>query len=229
MDKLTAVKVGVKVLEKSFRDLTKYIKPGQTEMEVARFLKSKTIEHGAQGQAFRFIIASGSSAAEPHHKPTNKKIEKGEMVVVDFGVKISGYCTDLSRTLYIGKPTKEYEKIYGLVLKAQEKAIKTVTSGIMAKKIDEAARSYIIKTGYGRMFIHSTGHGVGKKIHEAPKLGPKNNRRLIKGQIVTIEPGVYIKEWGGVRIEDMVLVKKEENIVLTKKIPKTLKQSIINV
>ena len=112
MDKLEAIKLGVKVLEKSFKDLSKFIKPGQTEIEVARFLKIRTIEHGAQGQAFRIIIASGKSAAEPHHKPTNKIIKKGEMIIIDFGVKISGYCTDLSRTLFIGAPTQKQRKLY---------------------------------------------------------------------------------------------------------------------
>ncbi|MBU1952548.1 M24 family metallopeptidase, partial [Patescibacteria group bacterium] len=139
MNKLIATKAGVKALEKSFQNLMKYIKPGQTEIEVARFLKMQTTRHGAQGQAFRFIIASGKSAAEPHHKPTDKKIEMGEMVVIDFGVKIGGYCTDLTRTVFMGTPSKKQKQIYQIVLKSQEKAIKTVASDTMAKRVDEAA------------------------------------------------------------------------------------------
>lgn len=227
MNKLTAVKVGVKVLEKSFRDLTKYIKPGQTEVEVARFLKMQTIKHGAQGQAFGFIIASGRSAAEPHHKPTNKKIKKREMIVIDFGVKISKYCTDLTRTVFMGIPDKKQRQIYRSVLQSQDKAIKAVSDGVVAKKVDEAARSCILKAGYGKKFIHSTGHGVGKRIHEAPKLGLKNNRKIRKGQIVTIEPGVYIKGWGGVRIEDMVLITEGNPKVLTKNIAKSIEKVTI--
>ncbi|MBU0683763.1 MAG: M24 family metallopeptidase [Candidatus Omnitrophica bacterium] len=133
MDKLIATKAGVKVLEKSFQNLIKYIKPGQTEIEVARFLKTQTTKHGAQGQAFRFIIASGKSASEPHHKPTSKKIKKGEMVVIDFGIKIGGYCTDLTRTVFMGTPSKKQKQIYQIVLKSQEKAIKTVASDTMEK------------------------------------------------------------------------------------------------
>ena len=227
MNKLEAIKIGIIVLEKSFKDVKKFIKPGQTEIEVARFLKVKTIKYGAQGQAFRFIIASGKSAAEPHHKPTNKIIRKGEMIIIDFGVKISGYCTDLSRTVFIGVPNKKQKQIYDVVLKAQEKTIKGVSSSVVAKEIDDMARSYIEKNGYGKNFIHSTGHGVGKRIHETPKIGPMNNRSLKTGQIVTIEPGVYIKDWGGVRIEDMILVKSNGSINLTSKIPKSIDQMVI--
>lgn len=227
MDKISAMKKGVRILEKSFFDLLKFIQIDQNEKEVAQYLKLRTRFHGAKKIAFRFIVATGLSAAEPHHRLGVRKLKRGDMVVIDFGVKVSGYCTDMTRTIFLEKPNPKQKKIYEIILKAQTKAISKVKNGIPAKEVDQAARSYISQKGFKKYFIHKSGHGVGKRIHEAPRLSLTNNRRLKMNQVITVEPGIYIPRWGGVRIEDMVLITSRGSRVLTKKIPKTLSEIII--
>lgn len=227
MDKITAMRKGARILEQSFLDLLKYIRSGQSEKEVARFLKERTGVYGAKKLAFGFIVAFGSSAAQPHHRSAERKLREGNLVVIDFGVKMGGFCTDLTRTIFLGKPTAKQKRIYNIVLKSQARAIKKVKIGIRAKEIDQIARSYIRQKGFSKYFVHKTGHGVGKRIHEAPRLSATNNRRLKIKQVITIEPGIYLPGWGGVRIEDMVRVTHKGYEILTKRIPKTLSKMII--
>lgn len=188
---------------------------GETEQEVSQRIKLKLKALGAQ-PAFRIIVASGRRAAKPHGFATNKRIKKGELVVIDFGALYNGYRSDISRTRIVGKPTRKQKKIYRIVLQAQQKAIKAVKAGAVCAEVDQAARDHVAKNGFGKNFVHSTGHGIGRKVHEAPKISKRNRNRLRRGMVITIEPGIYIKGWGGVRIEDMVLVTRQGCRVLTK-------------
>ncbi|MGB9613318.1 MAG: M24 family metallopeptidase [Candidatus Margulisiibacteriota bacterium] len=205
----------IKIAKELLREIPFWIKAKVKEKEVAdkirEFLKKNRVE-----AAFRIIVASGKRSAKPHGFATNKVIKKGELVVVDFGVKCLGYCSDVTRTYVVGKATTKQKRILTVVEKAQKKAILTVKAGVECRKVDQAARDFIIKKGFGKYFIHNTGHGIGKKVHEPPKISRKNWNLLREGEIITIEPGIYIKGWGGARIEDMVLVTKGGAVVLTR-------------
>ena len=188
---------------------------GLTEKDVAAQIKALLKKFNAK-PAFKIIVASGKRSSLPHGFATTKKIRSGEFVVVDFGALYNGYRSDITRTFLVGRPSKKQRMIYQTVKKAQDKAIKAVRAGKICAEIDLAARGYIEKAGYGRYFIHTTGHGISKKVHEAPKISKRNRRRLRAGAVITIEPGIYIKGFGGVRIEDMVLVTKTGCKILTK-------------
>jgi len=202
----------VKLTKRIFRNLQ--IHEGQTEKEVADRIKSQLSRFGAH-PAFRIIVASGKRSAKPHGFATNKKIGKGELVVVDFGALYKGYRSDITRTFVTGKPTPRQRKILGIVREAQKRAIRAVRAGKEGQEVDKAARDYITQKGFGKYFLHSTGHGIGKKVHEAPKLSRKNQHLLKAGQVITVEPGIYIKGWGGVRFEDMLEVTKTGGKILT--------------
>jgi Xaa-Pro aminopeptidase len=191
------------------------VQAGQKEREVADNIRSSLKKFGAR-PAFRIIVASGKRSAKPHGFATDKIIRRGDLVVIDFGAVYNGYCSDMTRTFIVGKPTAKQKKIYRIVKEAQKRAIKAIRAGKACFEIDMAARQYIEKQGFGKYFIHSTGHGIGRRVHEAPKISKKNRRRLRKGMVITIEPGIYIKGWGGVRIEDMVLVTRRGCKALTK-------------
>ncbi|MBN3033254.1 MAG: aminopeptidase P family protein [Candidatus Saganbacteria bacterium] len=194
-----AVRIAVTVLKHlAFR-------PGETEKQVARRIEAELKKYGAK-PAFRTIVASGQRSALPHGYAANKKIRPGEQVMIDFGALYRGRRSDVTRTYLPSKPTKKQKAIYRIVKEAQARGIEAVRAGVEARMVDRAARNHIIKKGYGLFFVHTTGHGVGRRIHEAPKLSRRNRHKLKAGQVVTVEPGIYIKGWGGVRIEDMVLV-----------------------
>ncbi len=201
------------------------IRAGQSEKDIAKWLKCQLKILGAK-PAFRIIVASGKRSVNPHACPTEKKIKVGEHVVVDFGALCQGYCSDITRTFFVGKPSKRQRKIYRIVKNAQLKAIKTVKAGVRCCEIDRVARDYIKQRCSvrcyvrqekcpGDCFIHTTGHGIGRKVHQKPKISLKNRGRLKAGQVITIEPGIYIKGWGGMRIEDMVEVTRKGSRVLT--------------
>ncbi|MFH1362284.1 MAG: M24 family metallopeptidase [bacterium] len=191
------------------------VEAGLTEQSIASQIKFFLREYKSQ-PAFRIIVASGKRSAKPHGFATNKKIKTGELVMVDFGALYNGYRSDITRTFVVGQPSKKQRKIYRIVKKAQAKAIKLVKAGRVCAEIDQAARDYIVAQGFGKYFIHTTGHGIGQKVHEAPKISKRNRHRIRGGQVITIEPGIYIKGWGGVRIEDMVLVTEKGCKILTK-------------
>jgi len=207
-NQLKAIQIALKVLS-SIK-----IKPGLKESTVAAQIKALLKKYNAK-PAFKIIVGSGRRSAIPHCFAANKRIKKGELVVVDFGALYNGYRSDITRTFVVGKPSQKQKKIIKIVKKAQARAIKVVKVGEKCCEIDEAARRYIKSKGYGKYFIHSTGHGIEHKTHEAPKISSKNNRKLKAGTVICIEPGIYIKGWGGVRIEDMVLVTKKGCKVLT--------------
>ena len=214
--KINRLRRAAQVLPLIFKSLKHFIVPGISELAVAVFIKQKLKEHGMHGHSFRIIVASGRRAALPHGHASRKRIKRGELVVLDYGALLDGYCSDFTRTLVIGQPTKRQKFLLKVVRAAQQKALLQVRAGVSCYTVDAAARNYLKKHNLHHYFIHTTGHGIGKKVHEPPKISPKNRRRLRLNEVITVEPGVYFKGWGGVRIEDMVLVKKNGYELLTK-------------
>jgi len=192
------------------------IRPGITEKEAAWEIENLLRQQGSEGMPFEIIVASGPNSALPHARPTEKIICSGEPVLIDMGARISGYCSDFSRTLVLGKADKFLQEIYNIVLKAQTTAIERIESGMDASQADQLARSVVEQAGYGDAFGHGLGHGVGLAVHEFPTLGPSSSDSLADGMVFTIEPGIYLVGQGGVRIEDMVVLENGKAKVLSK-------------
>ena len=182
------------------------IKPGVHEFEVAAEVEYAMRRRGSEGVAFDTIVASGVRSAFPHCECTDKKVSKGDLVVVDLGARFRHYRADLTRTVVVGKPSVKQARIYEVVREAQDKASRRLKAGARACDVDAAAREFIAEEGYGEFFVHSVGHGVGLEVHEPPSLNPENKEQLKAGNVVTVEPGIYVPDFGGVRIEDTVLV-----------------------
>lgn len=200
----------------------KSIKPGTPEIEVAAQMELAARRAGADGMSFETIVASGKRSALPHGRATTAKLPTRGFCTLDFGVLLDGYCSDMTRTVYLGKPTPKGWDVYHRVLEAQIAAVESVKAGVTCGEVDEAARSLLKKAKLDRYFTHSTGHGVGLEIHEGPRIASKQEQVLEAGMIITIEPGVYIPGEFGVRIEDMVLVTPRGGEVLTAASPKDL-------
>jgi Xaa-Pro aminopeptidase len=203
---LKLIKKAAVISSESYRGILKEIKAGTKESEIGLSLEFCIRKRGADRISFPFIVASGKRGALPHGLSTGKRIGEGEFVTVDFGAVYRGYCSDETCTFVVGKPSRKQKRVYQAVKDAHDKAISKVRPGIKAKQIDAAARGQIEKAGLGRYFRHGTGHGVGLAIHEEPKIAPRQEGRIEEGMVFTIEPGVYIPGWGGVRIEDLVVV-----------------------
>ena len=191
------------------------IRPGATELEVAAQLEYEARKRGAEAMSFETIIAAGERSALPHGRATAAAIPERGFVVLDFGVILGGYCSDMTRTVRVGKMSDADEKLYNSVRHSQQAATEAVHAGAVAGNVDAAARRVLTRAGFGKYFSHSTGHGVGLEIHEAPRLGRGQTEPLQPGMVVTIEPGAYIPGCGGVRIEDMVVVTPDGCEVLT--------------
>ena len=194
-----------RIAEAAFEHVLGFISTDVTEVDVALELEFFMRKHGADGVAFDTIAASGTASSMPHAVPRRTKLEKG-FLTMDFGAKYNGYCSDMTRTVCIGKPTCEMEKVYMTVLSAQRAALETIAEGVKNSDADKAARDIIAAAGYGECFGHSLGHGVGLYIHEGISLSPRSAGVLQRGNIVTVEPGIYLEGRFGVRIEDMVYV-----------------------
>ena len=208
------IKKAVSAAEKVIDEVWRSIRPGHTEKEIA-FMILKGLYEEAEGPSFSPIVASGPNSALPHAEPTNRKIKKGEPLIIDMGAIYKGYCSDMTRTLFPGKgPDELFAKIYRIVARAKQKAQAAIKAGIVAKEVDAIARKEIEKSGYGKEFVHSLGHGVGLAVHEPPALSFRNRKKLRSGNVVTVEPGIYIAGKGGVRLEDMVLVTESGSICL---------------
>lgn len=201
------------------------IRPGQTEREIADWIKHKIAFFNAE-PSFDIIVGAGKRSVDPHARPGNYRIKRGEQVVVDLGARYKGRCSDLTRTFFVGRPTRKFLELYKIVKDAQSLAIRAVKAGAWCRQVDLAARQHINKFCFltcrigekecpGDCFIHTTGHGVGVKIHQNPRISLKSRKKLKAGMVITIEPGIYIKGWGGLRIEDMVLVTKTGHKLLT--------------
>lgn len=195
-----------RIAEAAFEHILTFIKEGVTEKEVALELDYYMLSHGADGLSFETIAVSGKNSSKPHGVPSDKKIEKGDFVTMDFGAVVEGYHSDMTRTVAVGFVTDEQKNVYETVLKAQEAAQTAASSGVCCTDVDKAARDVIEDAGYGEYFNHSTGHGVGVEIHEYPRLSTVCKAPLSVGNVVTDEPGIYIPEKFGVRIEDMLLI-----------------------
>jgi len=191
------------------------LEPGMRENEVAAEIEYAMRKRGSEGVAFETIVASGSRSAFPHGGCSDKKVKKGEFIVLDVGAKYQHYRADLTRTFLIGNPSQKQEEIYDTVRKAQQKAFESLREGVKGKDADAVARKIIKRAGYGKYFVHSLGHGVGLDVHELPTLTPESKDLLKAGNVVTVEPGIYIIGLGGIRIEDTVLVHKEKAERLT--------------
>jgi Xaa-Pro aminopeptidase len=189
-----------------FKVARERIRPGVTEVEVAGAMEYEARRAGAEGMSFPTIIASGARSAIVHGRASNARIPAGGFVVCDFGVILAGYCSDRTRTVHVGQPTDEARSLYASVLEAQAAAIGTVRPGATAGDVDSAARRVLRQRKLARYFTHSTGHGLGLEIHEAPRLAAAQDQKLEPGMVITIEPGVYVPGKWGVRIEDVVLV-----------------------
>lgn len=202
--------------EQAFRDVVCTLRPGTTEKQAAWALERHLREAGAEALSFPLICAAGPNAALPHAVPTDRPIGKGEPILFDWGARLDGYCSDTSRTLWIGEPDQRFLDVYHTVLEAQTRAIAAIREGVSSKHVDRLARGYIEDQGFKGLFRHSLGHGTGLAIHEDPRLSPLRDTVLRAGMIVTVEPGIYIDGWGGVRIEHQVVVREDGAQVLNR-------------
>lgn len=199
------------VLAKAIEEL----RPGQTEKDVAWRIETLIREHGADGAAFPPIVASGPNSALPHAVPTGKRLDKAEPVILDVGAIVDGYCSDMTRTVFLGKPTEDLKEIYRIVREAQLTGIGSVRPDMETTEADSLARQIIKKAGFGDFFGHSLGHGIGLATHESPAVGPLKPKVLQEGMVFTIEPGIYLPGKGGVRLEQMVTLEHGRARVLT--------------
>jgi len=220
-EEIRRIKKAVRISDKAFSDILARIKPGVREKDIAFELEYNMRTQGADGISFDIIVASGQRSSMPHGKASTKKLRKGDFITIDFGCSFQGYTSDITRTIVLGKATEKQRKIYDIVLMAQKKACKAVKPGLPCSRLDGVAREIIMKAGYGDYFGHGLGHGIGMIVHDNPVLNPRSTDVLASGMVVTIEPGIYIPNWGGVRIEDDVLVTSSGGQVLSKS-PKEL-------
>lgn len=223
-DEVRLITKAVDVCEEIFSSIN--LKKGITEKQLVSKLENTAIEVFSARPSFDPIVAFGRNSSIPHALPGKAKYSGNGICLIDFGVKVNGYSSDLTRTFWAGKITQQFKEIYNIVLEAQQSAIEGIKPGKPIVEIDKLARSYIDKYGYGKYFSHSLGHGIGLAVHELPRINPKSKGFLEEGMIFSVEPGIYITGWGGVRIEDLVLVKRDGCEVLTK-LPKILKDIII--
>lgn len=222
---IKAQNISEDVLQKTL----KYLKTGITELEVVKFIEKEFIKNGSDILAFEPIVAFGKGSADVHHIPNKTKLKKSDFVMFDFGCTVNGYCSDMTRTYFFGKPERRQMKVYGDVLTIQERVIKALEKGERrAKVLDKIARVPLQKKYGVKKFPHGLGHGVGTVIHEWPNLKPNSPDILPIGCVITVEPGLYFKGWGGVRIEDMILVTKDGCKNLTKT-PKSLEKIVLPV
>lgn len=215
-EEIESIAKAASIADAAFAHILSFIKPGMTEREVAVELEYFCKKSGASDMSFESIVASGVRSSLPHGVFSDKVINQGEFLTMDFGCVYNGYCSDMTRTVFVGKADEKQKKIYNTVLEAQEKALEQIKPGLLGKEVDKIARDIITAAGYGENFGHGLGHGVGLAVHEEPRLSPMGDRALEANMVVTDEPGIYIAEYGGVRIEDLVLVTADGHRVLSK-------------
>ena len=197
------------ISDAAFAELLKILRPGMTELEAAAELEYQMKKQGASGFSFDTIMASGKNSSMPHAIPSEKKLETGDFITMDFGCLYQGYCSDMTRTIVLGRASEKQKEIYNTVLRAQEAALEIIRAGLTGQEVDRAAREIIEKAGYGPCFGHGLGHSVGLYIHEEPRLSPSDNTVLEAGMSETVEPGIYVPGFGGVRIEDLVIITEK--------------------
>ena len=214
-EEMKLVQRAVEIADQAFEAVAPTIQAGQREREVAWELEKAMRDRGAEAISFDIIVAAGPNGALPHHRAGETAIRQGEPIVIDMGASYSGYCSDLSRSVIVGEPDDTFRKVYDTVLRAQSEAEQRVRSGMTGGEVDTVSRDIISEAGYGENFGHSLGHGVGLDVHEFPRLGPNVDDRLDDGMVFTVEPGIYVSGWGGVRIEDMVVLENGSARVLS--------------
>lgn len=208
-DEVEMIRKSASITDAAFEHILTYIKPGMKEKDVALELEMFMKRQGASAISFDIIVASGWRSSLPHGRASEKLIENGDFVTMDFGCIYKGYCSDMTRTIVMGEASEKQKKVYETVLRAQESALQAIKPGISGKDADKVARDIITEEGFGEYFGHGLGHGVGLEVHEAPRLAPIGEKILEKNMVVTDEPGIYIPEFGGVRIEDLIVVTED--------------------
>ena len=220
-EEIKIMKRAARATQKVFASALPFIRVGVTEREIADKMEELALKiKGVSGLAFPTIIASGPNGAMPHAEVTDRVLESGDFVTVDFGVMVDGYASDMTRTFLLGTITHEQRKIYDSVKRSQAAGLKAAKAGIACADLDAVCRNIIERDGYGDYFIHTTGHGVGTEVHEDPRIGKTSEAFLETGMVVTIEPGIYIEGFGGVRIEDTVVITEKGCENITSQIPK---------
>ncbi|MBS4539999.1 aminopeptidase P family protein [Clostridium sp. D2Q-11] len=216
-EEVELISKAAKITDDAFTHILNFVRPGVKEIEISNELEAYMKKQGATGASFSFIVASGLRSSMPHGVASEKVIEQGDFVTIDMGCIYKGYCSDMTRTIVVGKATEEQKKIYNIVLKAQEEVLKAIKPGITGYELDSIARDIITKEGYGDNFGHGLGHGVGLEVHELPRLAnnDKSKTPMESGMVITDEPGIYISGFGGVRIEDLILVTEDGYKVLS--------------
>jgi Xaa-Pro aminopeptidase len=210
------LQAAIDVLDDCFSHLLTEIRPGRTEKEIAWEVERYLRTHGAEGTSFNSIVASGPNASMPHAIPTDRQFQMGEPIKIDIGALKDGYCSDMTRTVCIGPAPERLKEIYGIVLEAQEKAEREMRPGMTGTEVDALSREVIVQAGFGDQFSHSTGHGIGLEVHEPPWVSPLRGDIVLQpGMVFSVEPGIYIPGWGGVRIEDLVAMEESGARVLS--------------
>jgi len=214
-DELALLQRSSDIANEALDEIGANIQPGTTEGEIAWELEKAMKARGAEEASFATIVGAGANGALPHHRADDTVVEEGKGIVIDMGALYEGYCSDLTRTVFVGEPDEKFEKVYGTVLKAQLEAEAQLKTGMMGEEVDKVARQVIEEAGHGDEFGHSLGHGVGLAVHESPHIGPRSKDVIEDGMVLTIEPGIYIPGWGGVRIEDMVVMENGRGRVMS--------------
>lgn len=214
-EEIEFLRKAIKLGDAGFNHILQYIRPGVTERDISTELEYFLARMGSEKPSFDTIIAGGPRSALPHGVASDRKLQPGDVIVVDFGAVYNGYHSDLTRTVALAPVNRFWHNLHKIVLEAQKRGIETVEPGKKASEVDAAARKYIASAGYGEYFSHGLGHGIGLAVHEGPVVSSRNHEKLIPGMVFTIEPGIYIPGQGGVRIEDVVLVQEEGVCLLT--------------
>ena len=213
---IDSLKAAVEITDIVFEKIIPDLKIGATEKEISAKISYLFKMHGAEGDSYESIIASGAFGALPHARPTDKEFESGDFVVMDFGALYEGYHADMTRTVLIGQATDKHKEIYNIVLESQLAGVNAAKAGMTGAELDTICRDVIKNAGYGDYFIHSTGHGIGLEVHTYPRISAFNNKPLLENYVVTIEPGIYLAGWGGVRIEDDCWIQKNGCVPLNR-------------
>ena len=212
---LDCIRTAVEVTDKVYEEILPMLSPGNSEKDVANAMVSKYREY-SDGEAYSPIVAAGPNGALPHAIPTNREFQNGDFIVIDAAAKYAGYHADMTRTPVVGKATSKHEEIYAIVKESQQRGCDIAKTGVPCKVVDAATRDYIKEMGYGEYYTHGTGHGLGLEIHTSPRFSPQSEQVLQRNNVMTIEPGIYLAGWGGVRIEDDVIIGDDGCEILNK-------------
>ena len=215
-EELEIMRRAIQIADATFDYICGVLRPGISEIEVSYEIENHMKSLGASGTSFESIVASGVRSSLPHGVASEKILQAGEMITIDMGARYNGYCSDMTRTVCLGKPTSKQQKIYEIVWRAQRESASAFAPGVGCKAADKIARNVISEAGYKEFFGHGLGHGVGMDIHEQPRVSPLGKGRLQVGNVVSCEPGIYLPDWGGVRIEDLILITKSGGEILSK-------------